>query len=109
MNPTAALPGSMTWMEIRLSSGSRCPQSPKGLPPHLLHRFSVATVPDGWPIQAVFWLEWGSSTAERIPLWFDEQQVNMLRHDYVPVDLKSEAAPHPAPRLTRRFVGLRPW
>src|ERR1035438_10718736 len=30
MNPTAALPGSMTWMGIRLSSGSRCPQSPKG-------------------------------------------------------------------------------
>src|SRR5882762_2770658 len=32
MNPTAALPGSMIWMGIRLSSGSR-PQSPKGLPP----------------------------------------------------------------------------
>src|SRR5437879_6346880 len=30
MHPTAALPGSMTWMGIRLSSGSRCPQSPKG-------------------------------------------------------------------------------
>src|ERR1700687_3834694 len=45
MNPTAALPGSMTWMGIRLSSGSRCPQSPKGLPLHLLNRFSVATVP----------------------------------------------------------------
>src|SRR5690348_660327 len=29
MNPTVALPGSMTWMEIRLSSGSRSPQSPK--------------------------------------------------------------------------------
>src|SRR5437879_4010090 len=27
MNPTVALPGSMTRMEIRLSSGSRCPQS----------------------------------------------------------------------------------
>src|ERR1039458_8305725 len=32
MNPTVALPGSMTWMGIRLSSGSH-PQSPKGLPP----------------------------------------------------------------------------
>src|SRR5882724_1862534 len=30
MNPTVALPGSMTRMGIRLSSGSRCPQSPKG-------------------------------------------------------------------------------
>jgi hypothetical protein len=30
------LPGSMTWMETRLSSGSRCPQSPKGLPQRLL-------------------------------------------------------------------------
>src|SRR4051794_20581090 len=33
MNPTVALRGSMTWMGIRLSSGSRCPQSPKGLLP----------------------------------------------------------------------------
>src|SRR5439155_7153123 len=39
MNPTVALPGSMTWMGIRSSSGSRCPQSPKGLPMHLLNRF----------------------------------------------------------------------
>src|SRR6267142_2322112 len=36
MNPTVALPGSMTWMGIRLSSGSRRPQSPKSLPLHLL-------------------------------------------------------------------------
>src|SRR5216684_5100626 len=43
MNPTVALPGSMTWMGIRLSSGSRCPQSPKCLPLHLLNRFSAAT------------------------------------------------------------------
>ena len=28
-------------MGIRLSSGSRCPQSPKGLPLHVLNRFSV--------------------------------------------------------------------
>src|SRR5712675_1882162 len=35
MNPTVALPGSMTWMGIRLSSGSRRPQSPKSLPLHL--------------------------------------------------------------------------
>src|SRR5438552_14645818 len=40
MNPTVALPGSMTWMGIRLSSGSR-PQSPKDLPLHLLNRFSA--------------------------------------------------------------------
>ena len=49
---------------------------------------------DGWPIQAVFWLEWGTSTAGRFPLWFAEQQMNMLRHDYIPVNLKPEAAPH---------------
>ncbi len=32
---------------------------------------------------------------QRILLWFAEQEVNMLRHDYVPVNVKSEAAPHP--------------
>ena len=31
----------MTWIGIRLSSGSRRPQSPKGLPLRLLTRFSV--------------------------------------------------------------------
>ncbi len=49
---------------------------------------------DRWPIQAVFWLEWGSSIAARILLRFAEQQVDMLRHDHVPVNLKPEAAPH---------------
>src|SRR5258708_3078614 len=34
MSPTVALPGSMTRMAIRLSSGTRCPQSPKALPRH---------------------------------------------------------------------------
>ena len=48
----------------------------------------------GWPIQAVFWLEWVSSTAGRIPLRFAEQKMNMLRHGYVPVNVKSETAPH---------------
>jgi hypothetical protein len=42
-------------------------------------------VMNGWPIQAVFWLEWGSSTAGPFPLRFAEHQVNMLRHDHVPV------------------------
>jgi hypothetical protein len=32
---------------------------------------------------------------QRVLLWFAEQEVNMLRHDYVPVNLKPEAAPHP--------------
>src|SRR5579862_2853880 len=45
MNPTAVSLGSMTWMEIRLSSGNRCPQSPRGHPLYLLNRFSIATVP----------------------------------------------------------------
>ena len=42
------------------------------------------------PTQARFWLEWGSSIAGRILLWFAEQQVNMLRHDHVPVKVKPE-------------------
>jgi hypothetical protein len=46
--------------------------------------------PDGWPIRARFWLEWGNSQVR-----FAEQEVNMIRHDYVPVNLKPEAAPHP--------------
>ena len=52
-------------------------------------------VTDRWPIQAVSWLEWGSSIAGRILLWLAEQEVNMLRHDDVPVNLKSETVPHP--------------
>jgi hypothetical protein len=48
-----------------------------------------------WPFQAVSWLEWGSSTTGRIPLWLAEQEMNRLRHDYVPVNLKSETVPHP--------------
>jgi len=28
-------------------------------------------------------------------LWFAEQEVNMLRHDYVPVNVKPETAPYP--------------
>src|SRR5438552_10041365 len=47
------------------------------------------------PTQARFSLEWGSSIAGRILLWFAEQQVNMLRHDHVPVNVKPEAASHP--------------
>ncbi len=31
---------------------------------------------------------------QRIPLWFAEQEVNMLRHDYVPVNVKPGTAPH---------------
>ena len=31
---------------------------------------------------------------QRIPLWFAEQEMNMLRHDYVPVNVKPETAPH---------------
>ena len=53
-----------------------------------------------WPIQAVVWLEWGSSIAGRIPLWLTEQEVNMLRHDYVPVNVKPETAPRvPHPKI----------
>ena len=33
---------------------------------------------DRWPIQAVFWPEWGSSIAGRILLWLAEQEVNIL-------------------------------
>jgi len=58
-------------------------------------RIPLCFAKHGWPIQGVFWLEWGSSTAGRIPLWFAEQEMNMLRHDYVPIKLKPETAPHP--------------
>ena len=55
---------------------------------------------DGWPIQAVFWLEWGSSTAGCILLRFAEQQLNMLRPDYVPVNPKPVTAPQvPYPKI----------
>ena len=37
------------------------------------------------PTQAKTGLEWGT-----LPLWFAEQEVNMLRHDYVPVKVKPE-------------------
>ena len=36
----------------------------------------------------------GLSGAVRIPFRFAEQEVNMLRHDYVPVNLKAETATH---------------
>ncbi len=42
------------------------------------------------PTQAKTGLEWGT-----LVLWFAEQEMNVLRHDYVPVNLKLEAAPHP--------------
>ena len=53
-----------------------------------------------WPTQAWFWLEWGSSTAEHIPLRFAEQQLNMLRPDYVLVNVEPETAPRvPHPKI----------
>ena len=45
MNPTVALPGSMTWMGIRLSSGSRRRRSPKGLPLHLEAVYGATRLP----------------------------------------------------------------
>ena len=47
------------------------------------------TFSDGWPIQAAFWLEWGNSKAGRILLRFAEQQMNMLRHDYIHINAES--------------------
>ena len=46
---------------------------------------------DRWPIQAVLWLEWGTVFAVSIPLRFANQQVHMLRHDYISVN---ETVPH---------------
>lgn len=43
----------MTWMGIRLSSGSRCPQSPKGLPLHILNRFFGADFTDTQAIASI--------------------------------------------------------
>jgi len=49
-------------------------------------------------------LEWG------ILQWrFAEQEVNMLRHNYVPVNVEFCNCAALSPRLTRRFVGLRRW
>src|ERR1700722_2990276 len=66
MNPTVALPGSMTWMEIRLSSGSRRQQNPKGLPLHLLNRFSVAAV----GTRAPEFLPFSPAVLSALPVWF---------------------------------------
>jgi hypothetical protein len=38
---------------------------------------------------------WGKSIAGRIPLRFAEQEMNMLGHDCVTVNVKPETAPHP--------------
>src|SRR5712692_1514930 len=57
MNPTVALPGSMTWMGIRLSSGSRSPQSPKGLRLQLTQSVfcSYGPVVVEWPEMLCAW------------------------------------------------------
>jgi len=47
------------------------------------------------PTQAKTRLEWGTSTAGGIPLWFAQQQVNVLRHDYIAINVESVTAPHP--------------
>ncbi len=49
----------------------------------------------GRPIKAVLWHEWRSSIAGRIPSRFAEQKMNMLRHDYVAVNVKPVITPHP--------------
>ena len=60
------------------------------------------------PTQARFWLEWEipdqtsrysllqrlQRIRQRALLWFAEQQVNMLRHDYIAINLESVTAPH---------------
>ena len=43
---------------------------------------------DGWPIQARFWLEWGS-------LGLAEHEMNMLRHNYIAVNVQFVTTPHP--------------
>lgn len=45
MIPSVGLRGFMTQMEIRLSSGKRCPKNPRGLRLQLLKWFSAAAVP----------------------------------------------------------------
>jgi hypothetical protein len=64
---------------------------------------------DGCPIQACLWLAWMSadqaprysllqrlqSIGQGIFFRFAEQEVNMLRHNYVAIDMKSETAPYP--------------
>ena len=41
------------------------------------------------PTQAKTGLEWAT-----LLLWFAQQEVNMLRHDYIPVNLKPETMPY---------------
>jgi hypothetical protein len=62
----------------------------------------------GCPIQACLWLEWVIADqtprysllqrlqriGQRIFFRLAEQQMDMLRHDYVSVNMKPEAAPH---------------
>jgi hypothetical protein len=43
---------------------------------------------EGWPIQAVLWLEWGSSSAGRMLLRFPEQHMNIPRRDHAPTTVR---------------------
>ena len=56
--------------------------------PRFHHRDTKAqrtvTNKGGWPIQARFWLEWGTS------LRFAQEKVNVLRHDDISVDAKAK-------------------
>ena len=54
----------------------------------------------GWPIQAVFWLEWVRSG-------FADQQVNVLGHHYVTVNTKTETQPNPLQRGFKNSSGCR--
>jgi len=57
----------------------------------ITHPFRKVREKDGVP---------GSSVAGRIPLWFAGQEMNMLRHDDVPIDVKPETAPRvPHPKI----------
>ena len=78
--------------KVRLVSGHFCPRENAVGSQRIFFRFAEQ---DGWPTQARFWLEWGSSIAECIPLRLAEQKMNMLRHHYVPVNLKPETTPYP--------------
>ena len=60
--------------------------------------FALEAHKDGWPVQARFRLEWGSSTTRHIALRFAKQQVDMLRHDDVTINPKPETVLHPLQR-----------
>ena len=61
----------------------------------------------GGPFKPSFGLSWGSLIPISIPLQFPEQQMHILRHNHIPINLKLETAPQALQTLTQKFLGPR--